>query len=288
MKSSIHRLTLDMHKSQSQISIPVMLGDTSREFRIIMSDGGNPYLIEDGCLAKISIKRPTGTYLEDFCPIENNTTIVYDFSKHENTAAVVGIHNCDVSVYGLDGKCVTTARFTMVVSDRVISKDDVNLTDDDFTAVDAMIRDEALRKEAEKARQEAEEERINAGKVALKAAEDAQEAADKAENIATSLVTNTKKHLQGNGGTLNLEVEDGVIYHISGYNLINISAPSGKDYTSHLFVSFANNGQDVGFHFPEEMKVYGTNPSMVDDGDSWEVNVDNVGGALCLKKEVIT
>lgn len=128
---------------------------------------------------------------------------------------------------------------------------------------------------------------LNVGE-AKEAVERAEAAADRAEEIVTSLVTNTKTHLEGNGGTLDLEVEDGVIYHISGYNLINISAPSGADYTSHLFVSFANNGQAVGFQFPEGMKVYGANPSMVDGGDSWEVNVDNIGGALCMKKEVIT
>lgn len=99
--------------------------------------------------------------------------------------------------------------------------------------------------------------------------------------------SNAKTYLEGNGGTLDLEVKDGAIYHISGYNLINISAPSGVDYTSHLFVSFADNGQAVGFQFPEGMKVYGTNPSMADGGDSWEVNVDNIGGALCMKKEVV-
>lgn len=100
--------------------------------------------------------------------------------------------------------------------------------------------------------------------------------------------SNVKTYLEGNGGTLDLEVKDGAIYHISGYNFINISVPSGVDYTSHLFVSFADNGQAVGFQFPEGMKVYGANPNMADGGDSWEVNVDNVGGALCMKKEVVS
>ena len=99
--------------------------------------------------------------------------------------------------------------------------------------------------------------------------------------------SDTKTHLEGDGGTLDLEVKDGAIYYISGYNLINISAPSGADYTSHLFVSFANNGQAVGFQLPEGMKVYGANPSMVDAGEDWEINIDNIGGALCMKKEVV-
>ncbi len=162
MKSSISRLTLDVNRSQSQISIPVLLGDTSRTFRIILSDGGNPYIIEDGCLAKLSIKRPTGTRIEAFCTVEDNTTVVYDFTQNENTAAVEGIHECDVSVYGLDGKVLTTARFSMVVSERVIARDDVVLTDEDFTAVDAIIAEEAVRRAAEEERKLAEAERKDA------------------------------------------------------------------------------------------------------------------------------
>lgn len=287
MNSSIYRFTLDMHSAQSQISIPVLLGDTGREWHINLSDGGKQYIIADGCLAMISVKRPTGTHFQEFCAIKDNTTIVYKFEQNTNTAAVEGIHDCDISIYGLDGAVITTARFTMVVYERAIPVNET-LSDTDVTLYDAILKKEAERQAAETQRVENETARLEAGEVALKAAQEAQDAAERAEEIVTSIVTNTKTHIEGNGGTLDLEVEDGVIYEIVGYNIINISAPSGEDYTSHLFVFFANNGQDVGFQFPDEMKVYGANPSMVDGGDTWEVNVDNIGGALCMKKEVIT
>jgi actin-related protein len=162
MNSSIYRFTLDMQSTQSQVSIPTMLGDTSRKLYINLTDGGNPYKIVDGCLAKLSIKRPTGTHLEAFCSIENNTTIVYDFSQHKDTAIVAGIHDCDVSLYGLDGKVITTAKFMMVVSQRVIADADVTLSDSDFTAVQAMLEEEAKRKAEEEKRVSAETERNSA------------------------------------------------------------------------------------------------------------------------------
>lgn len=162
MNSSINRFSLNMHSAQSQISIPVLLGDTGRTFRISLSDGGNPYIIVDGCLAKLSIKRPTGTRLEEFCAIEYNTTIVYNFDQNENTCAVEGIHECDVTLYGLDGAVLTTAMFTMVVSERVITSDDIIVTDEDLTAVDAMLKAEASRQVAENNRVEAEVERSEA------------------------------------------------------------------------------------------------------------------------------
>lgn len=202
MKSSIRRLTLDIHRSQSQISIPVMLGDTSREFRIILSDGGEPYIIGDGCLAKLSIKRPTGTRIEEFCAVENNTTIVYDFMQNENTAAVEGVHECDISVYGLDGKVITTARFSMVVSDRVIAVDDVVLTDEDFTAVDAMLLEEAKRQVveskrviAENDRVVAENSRISAEKERISSEEERAVAEEERNSAETTRNSNENKRL---------------------------------------------------------------------------------------------
>lgn len=164
-----YRFTLDMHAVQSQISIPVTLGDTARTLYVSLSDGGLPYIIEDGCLAKIEIKRPSGTKLEDFCPIEKNTTIRYEFSQNENTAAVEGIHECNIVIYDTDGSKICTPRFTMVVSDRVFSADDLILTDEDKRIVEAIVAAEVPRQNAEleriaaeNARQAAEAQRAEA------------------------------------------------------------------------------------------------------------------------------
>lgn len=165
MNSSNFRFVLDLHSTQSQVSIPVTKGDTARVWYISLSDGGQPYIIEDGCLAKMEIKRPTGTFLTNFCPIEKNTTIKYDFSQDDitrQTAAVEGVHNCDVIIYDADGNKVGAARFSMVVSDRVINSDDINLTDEDLTAVEAMITAEASRQAAEIGRVNAEAARVKA------------------------------------------------------------------------------------------------------------------------------
>lgn len=165
MNSSNFRFVLDLHSTQSQISIPVTKGDTARVWYISLSDGGQPYIIEEGCLARIEIKRPTGTFLTDFCPIKNNTTLIYDFSKNDitrQTAAVEGVHKCDVIITDADGNKIGAARFSMIVSDRVISSDDINLTDEDLTAVEAMINAEASRQAAEVGRVNAEAERVKA------------------------------------------------------------------------------------------------------------------------------
>lgn len=165
MNSSKFRFTLDLHSIQSQYSIPVMLGDTGVTFLISITDGGVPYIINDGCLAKLSIKRPTGSHLEEFCTIKNNAIVEYPFSQNENTCAVAGIHHCDVTLYGPDGAKLGGPRFTMVVSDKVVSSDDIVLTDEDWTAVDAMLAKEAERQEEERKRANAETERISSEEI---------------------------------------------------------------------------------------------------------------------------
>lgn len=150
MNFSNYRFTIDLHSLHSQTSIPVMLGDTGITWHINLCDGGKPYLIADGCLAKISIKRPTGTYHEAFCEIRENATIVYPFEQE--TCVAVGLHNCEITLYGVDGTVLGTPRFSMVVGDRVIRNDDINLTDQDRTIVDAMAVEEAKRQAAEESR----------------------------------------------------------------------------------------------------------------------------------------
>lgn len=162
MNTSKFRFTLDLQKTQSQISIPITRGDTARTWYISFSDGGQPYEIEKDALAKLEIKRPTGTHMEEFCAIENGTTVSYSFSQNEKTAAVEGIHECAVILYGTDREILASPRFTMIVIDRVISSDDINISDDDRTTIDAMIAEEAARREAEIGRANKETERQTA------------------------------------------------------------------------------------------------------------------------------
>ena len=197
MNSSKFRLTLDLHSVQSQYSIPVMVGDTNVTLLISITDGGIPYKITDGCLAKLSIKRPTGTHLVEFCKVKNNAVIEYPFSQNEDTCAEEGIHHCDVTLYSPDGAKVGGPRFTMVVSEMVVRRDDIKLSEDDYTLVKAIEKVEAERQHAEFLREKAEGDRVKAEaervaaeakrgditKYALKAEESASRAEKAAEGI---------------------------------------------------------------------------------------------------------
>ena len=139
MNSSNYRFTLDLHSTQSQVSLPVTRGDTARVFLVSFSDGGLPYTIGEGCLAKLSVKRPTGTHLEAFCAIEKGTTVKYDFEQNPNTAAVEGIHDCSITLYDEERREIASPRFTMIVSEKIANTDDIVIDDEDMNVVDALI-----------------------------------------------------------------------------------------------------------------------------------------------------
>jgi hypothetical protein len=176
-----------------------MLGDTGRTLRISLSDGNKPYIISDGCLATLSVMRPTGTSFIETCTIENNTTIVYSFDQNPNTAAVEGIHECDVVLYGADGREIGSPRFSMVVTTRVLKSDEYIPSDEEKGIFEAMISAEIGRQDAEISRANAEAGRVDAETVRA-AAEKARESAFQtainnseaatfnAQNVASDLV----------------------------------------------------------------------------------------------------
>mgnify|MGYP003293727804 CR=1 FL=1 len=157
MNASSFRFILDMHSIQSQISIPVLLGDTSKRLYIGLSDGQAPYVIENGCIATFAAKKPDGTNIFNSCMIENNKTIVYEFTP--NTTNVAGIVNCEIRLYGAGGEELTSPRFILVVDERVLSDEDIELSDNEYTALTNIFVAEQQRVVAEEARVEMENNR---------------------------------------------------------------------------------------------------------------------------------
>ena len=112
MGASIFRFTLDVHKTQSQVSISASQYSTDRRLHIRLMERGIPYELEEGCFAVFSAIKPDGKPLYNDCAIRNNT-IIYDFTKQ--TTAVVGIVRCQIHLYGADGRVLFAPRFQIVV-----------------------------------------------------------------------------------------------------------------------------------------------------------------------------
>lgn len=161
MSPSKYIFTLDLRTVQSQMSLPVTQGDTNRTLVISFSDGGKPFVLGSGASAMISIVRPTGTSVQEFCLIEDDgARVVYNFSEH--TCAVSGLHKCQIVLYNSEGKQIASPKFAINASPKLIDGDDLIIPDEDITAIDAIYLAEAQRQAAESEREEAEEARENA------------------------------------------------------------------------------------------------------------------------------
>ena len=122
MKYSHYRISLDIHSTQSQVSLPVKQGDTSRKVLISLCEGGKPYHIEDDCYAVFSAKKPDGSPIENDCKIADN---VIEYTFTEQTTAAIGMVNCEVKLYGGDSGLITSASFTLVVYAKEVSDAEV-------------------------------------------------------------------------------------------------------------------------------------------------------------------
>ena len=158
MNYSIYRFTLDIHKTKSQVSIPVLYRDTGIKFYISLTDGGKPYFIEDGCRAVFSAKKPDGNQLFNDCIIEDNTRIRYDFTAQ--TTNCEGMMNCEMRLYGKDGKLLTTPAFVVIVDPRVVYDSDILESYPESTTLDNIVAAENARVEGEQERVDAEAVRV--------------------------------------------------------------------------------------------------------------------------------
>lgn len=165
MNYSTYRFTLDIHKTKSQVSIPVLFQDTGAQLYINLTDGGKPFKIAEGSRAVLYGRKPffhtdTGKYdclLEDLEIIDGGTRIKYTFS--DQTTTQLGSVACEIRLYSADGRLLTTPAFEILVEARVVEDDQIIESDDARTALDQLFESEAAREEAEKARQANEENR---------------------------------------------------------------------------------------------------------------------------------
>ncbi len=157
MNYSKFSITLDVHSTLSQVSIPVPQNDTARRLYVSLTDGGKPFYIKDGCRAVLAASKSDGKYIVNDCIIERNQTIRYDFT--EQTTAAIGKIDCTIKLYGGNNELLTSPRFTIVVYEGTVQE--VILSDNEQTAVDNMFLAEQARVAAEAGRVEAENKRIS-------------------------------------------------------------------------------------------------------------------------------
>lgn len=136
MNYTEHKITLDIHKTVSQVSLSVKKGDTGRRLMIHLAERGYPYHISEDCYAVFTAKKPDGKVVFNECSIVD-CVIIYEFT--EQTVAAVGLADCEIILYGADGKQLTSASFNIVVEDTIYDTETEIESTSEYNALAALI-----------------------------------------------------------------------------------------------------------------------------------------------------
>ena len=136
MNYTEHKITLDIQRIVSLVTVSVKKGDTGRRLLIHLAERGYPYHISEGCYAVFTAKKPDGKVIFNDCTIDG-CEIRYDLT--EQTVAVVGMFDCEIILYGSGGEQITSALFHMIVEDTIYDTETEIESTDEFNALAALI-----------------------------------------------------------------------------------------------------------------------------------------------------
>ena len=243
MNYSKYRFNLDMQTHISQVSLPVRQHDTGISLYIGLTDGGNPYTINDGCLAAFYARKADGEAIHNFCVIENNTLIKYELTPQ--TTSCSGVVDCEIRLFGKDGNIITTPRFIMVVDERVVHDSDFPLSESETTILDNIIVSETARVEAERRREETYEQMLES----VATATEAVESAERAVGTANEVVETHKQNLaNGAYNGLTPYIKDGTWWIGEEDTGISADAVNHSHTLDNIFESI-NEASEKKFHY---------------------------------------
>ena len=200
MKDSAYKISLDINEHGSQVVLKAKQSDTGRKVHISLRAGGTPYTIAENCYAVFTATKPDGSILYNACTIEGNE-IVYEFT--EQTCSAIGRSRCEIKLYGLDDKLITSPRFALLIDGTLYPDGSVESTDE-FSALTDLISTTLKNiKDATEATQEANEATVYT-KVAT---QNANEATRNADNATENAIAATEA---ANQATLSAESASGI------------------------------------------------------------------------------
>ena len=136
MKYTEHKFPLDVNQTASHVCISVKKGDTARRLLIHLTESGYPYHLSRECYAVFTAKKPDGHVIFNNCTIEDHT-ICYDFTAQ--TVPVAGLIECEIIIYGSNGKQLTSAGFHMIVEDTIYGTETEVESTDEFNSLAELI-----------------------------------------------------------------------------------------------------------------------------------------------------
>lgn len=138
MNSVVQKISLDIHKTGSQLFMSMLRGDNKRSIIFSLTEGGKPYVITSGCKAVFTAVKPDGNFIYNDCEIDyENNTIVYDVTKQ--TTAASGVVNCQLKLLGEDEGIITSPTFGIVVGETLYNEEPIVESSEEFAALTAYV-----------------------------------------------------------------------------------------------------------------------------------------------------
>lgn len=154
MQYSNYKICLDVQAAGSGVVLSARRGDTGRKLFVTLTDGGRPYPVEADCFAVFTARKPDGHTVCHECAREEGLLC---YALREQLLAVPGQVECELRLYGKDAMLLTSAGFHILVEDTLYHEGEEIESDDDFSALTALIgQNQALRDELLRLKEELE------------------------------------------------------------------------------------------------------------------------------------
>ena len=136
MEYSTHRITLDVAGQGVQASMALRHGESGHRLEIGLTDEGVIYSVSEDCYAMLAAEKSDGTQVFDSCTVENNI-LLYELG--EQITACPGKTDCEVRLYGENGRLLIAPKFSIYVEDAVLDEDRV-MSSSEYSALSNLIR----------------------------------------------------------------------------------------------------------------------------------------------------
>ena len=141
MNYAAYHITLDIHKTGSQVALSMIRGENRRKIVISLVENGKPYKITEGCIANFAAVKPDGKYIYNSCNIDfKNNLIIYEITTYQTTAAI-GEVKCQIELIGGEGGVLFSPTFSLVVSDKLYHQEPIVASSEEFNALTAYVAD---------------------------------------------------------------------------------------------------------------------------------------------------
>ena len=134
------RISLDIHRVDSQATLELSHFDSSKTLKISLTDNGLPYSISEECRAIFVASKADGTYIINECAVEDDV-IIYDITAQ--TTASTGTVACEIRLTGgEDDVLLTSPRFSIFVVPTIYENGGAaSASKNEFDALSKLITD---------------------------------------------------------------------------------------------------------------------------------------------------